>query len=329
MSNPEQEAITNALLEDSLKDQEEKGPELRQLHAKSHGLVWAEFIVEDNLPETVRVGVFERPRIYPAWIRFSNASGPEKRGKLKSDKEPDARGMAIKIMDVKGEKILDDEEKTQDFILINSPIFFLRNLQGFANLARVQSGQADPESMQYEFGILAKIGSQKVVNPLSIQYWSTTPYKLGAHAIKFSVKPHLDNGVSNPKTDSDNYLREAIVKYLTTEARDAYFDFLVQLQADDEKTPIEDATKEWKEADSPFVKVATIKIPSQKFDFEERKGLDEGLSFTPWHTLPEHQPLGDINEARKKIYKEIARNRREHIQQCLTEPQLYAPNNPI
>lgn len=327
MTNPQQEAIIDTILADTLAEQEKKGPALRQLHPKSHGLVWGEFIVEENLPEPIRVGVFKHQRSYPVWIRFSNAGGLEEREKFVSDREPNARGMAIKLMDVEGEKVLDDEKKTQDFVLINSSIFFLRDLQGYADLAKVQRGELDPASMQYAFDILAKINAQSVSSPLSIQYWSTTPYQLGNQAIKFSVRPHPENEVSHSPTDSENYLHEAIVNHLTTEGKDVYFDFLVQLYVDDEKTPVEDSTIEWQEADSPFVKAATIKIPSQVFDTEARKRLDEGLSFTPWHTLPEHQPLGSVNLARKKVYQETTRYRREHIQQRLREPQPYDPNS--
>ncbi|HAA26565.1 MAG TPA: catalase [Cyanobacteria bacterium UBA8553] len=327
MTNLEQEAIIDAVLANTLAEQERTGPDLRQLHPKSHGLVWGEFIVEENLPDAIRCGIFKHQKTYPVWIRFSNGGSIEERGKFKPDQEPDARGMAIKLMDVEGEKVLDDEEKTQDFVLINSPIFFLRTLQGYADLAKVQKRELDPASMQYEFGILAKIRAQSVPSPLSIQYWSTTPYQLGTQAIKFSVRPHPDNEVSHSSIDSENYLREAMVNHLTTEVKNAYFDFLVQLYVDDEKTPIEDATIEWQETDSPFIKVATIKIGSQVFDTEARKRLDEGLSFTPWHTLPEHQPLGRVNFARKKIYQETTQNRREHMQQRLREPQPYDPSN--
>ena len=32
----------------------------------------------------------------------------------------------------------------------------------------------------------------------------------------------------------------------------------------------------------------------------------ENLKFSPWHTLPEHQPLGRINRARQKIYEAVS-----------------------
>jgi catalase len=327
LSDSEQEAMTDGVLAANLKDQQEKGPDLRQVHAKSHGLLWGEFIVESDIPETVKIGVFAKPQTYPIWVRFSNASGPEKRGKLKPDQEPDARGIAIKLMNVEGKKVLDDEEKTQDFVLLNHPVFFVRDVKGYVDIAKVGSGEADAElveAMQPSLAIVQQMGSKKISNPLDVQYWSTTPYKLGSsHAIKFSVKPQHEVETSTVESDSDSYLREAMVNFLTNQGKDAIFDFLIQLHVDEERTPVENPMKEWTQEDAPFVKVATIRIPSQKFDFDERKRLDEGLLFTPWHTLPEHEPLGSVNLARKKIYQELAKHRREQIQQRLREPQPY------
>jgi hypothetical protein len=326
ISAAEQEAATDTILEIDLKGQAQKGPDLRQVHAKSHGLVWGEFIVENNIPETLKVGVFVQPKTYPLWARFSNASDPEKRGKLKSDHEPDLRGLAIKLLNVEGKKVLDDEQETQDFILLNLPTFIVRDVQGFANLTKAGIGQASPEELQSlapTFEILKEATSKQVANPLLIQYWSTTPFKLGSHVIKFSVKPHQQEDIPTSLPSSDNFLRESIFNFLTEDKQEAKFDFLVQLYVDDEKTPIEDAMQEWKEEDSPFIKLATLRIPAQKFDFEERKRLDEGLSFSPWHTLPEHEPIGSINLARKKIYQEIAKFRRDHIEERLREPQPY------
>lgn len=215
--NSQQETTTDAVLTASLKEQQEKGPDLRQMHTKSHGLVWGEFIVENDISENLQVGVFAKPETYPIWVRFSNASPPEKRGKLKSDQEPDVRAIAIKLMEVEGKKVVNDEEKTQDFILINHPVFFVRDAQGYLDLGKAGSGQATPEllqSLQPTFALLQEMTSKQVVNPVHIQYWSTTPYKLGSQAIKFTVKPQLTDEVQDSKSDSDNYLRESLIKCL-------------------------------------------------------------------------------------------------------------------
>jgi hypothetical protein len=325
LSTAAQESATNTILDIDLNVQAEKGPDLRKDHPKSHGLVWGEFKVEDDIPESLKVGIFAQPRTYPIWMRLSNASPAEKRGKFTSDLDPDVRALAIKLLEVEGEKVLDDEKETQDFLLINHPVFFVHDAQGFANLMKASVGQADSEVLQSlasTFEVLKTITSKQVANPLLIQYWSTTPYQLGSQSIKFSVKPHRqDSPGSTP--NSDTYLREAVVKYLSEDGHDATFDFLVQIYVNDEKTPIEDPMQEWKEEDSPFIKLATIQIPSQKCDFEERQRLDEGLSFMAWHTLPAHAPLGGLNLARKKVYQEIVKARREYAQHRIQEPQTY------
>jgi hypothetical protein len=82
--------------------------------------------------------------------------------------------------------------------------------------------------------------------------------------------------------------------------------------------------QEWKESDSPFIKLATIRVPAQKFNFEERKRLDEALSFKPWHTLVEHAPLGGVNLARKQVYQEMSKARRGYMQHRSEEPQAHS-----
>lgn len=352
MSNPtasttDQEATIDEIVATSLQAQQQTGPDLRQIHSKSHGLLWGEFIVEPNLPEDLRVGLFKTPQTYPAWIRFSNGGAPEKRGKFRSDSQPDVRGIAIKVMNVEGQKVLDDEEKTQDFILNSYPTFFTKDVGDYADIFKAGSGQLTPERLQelgYAFALLQKITSKNVGNPLLIQYWSMAPFKFGvsdsealasprasavatlgaSRVVKLSVKSQQIEQPPEILPESENYLREAMVNHLTVEGREASFDFLIQFYVDDEKTPIEDHVKEWQEADSPFIKVATVRIPSQKFDFEERKRLDEGTMFSPWHTLLEHEPVGSVNLSRKKLYSELAKYRREQIAKRLREPQPYA-----
>ena len=59
------------------------------------------------------------------------------------------------------------------------------------------------------------------------------------------------------------------------------FDFMVQVQKDPDRMPIEDAGAEWSEAKSPFIKVATLRLAPQAFRTREREELVEDLSFSP------------------------------------------------
>ena len=87
---------------------------------------------------------------------------------------------------------------------------------------------------------------------------------------------------------------------------EAVFEFLVQFHVDPSRTPIEDPGKPWSEVVAPFHKAATLRIPPQSFDSPTQMEFAENLSFTPWHSLPEHRPLGGINRARKVAYREVS-----------------------
>jgi hypothetical protein len=145
-------------------------------------------------------------------------------------------------------------------------------------------------------------------SPLDIRYWSTTPYLFGAdRAVKYSLKPTSVHRSEPPDNPGDSYLSDAMQAHLAHHT--ASFDFCVQLRR--ERMPIEDAGKLWDESESPFVKLATLQIPTQEFRTKERAELAEMLSFSPGHALPAHAPLGGINRARIKIYSALSKFRHE------------------
>ncbi len=107
-----------------------------------------------------------------------------------------------------------------------------------------------------------------------------------------------------PATLTDTYLRDAMRARL--DEAEATFDFMIQFQVDSRRTPIEDATVEWKEKDSPYHRVAQIRIPRQRFEDAGRMTRCEQVAFNPWHCLAEHRPLGSMNRARREIYQAMA-----------------------
>ncbi|RJG01745.1 catalase family protein [Noviherbaspirillum sedimenti] len=291
----------------------------RDAHPKMHGVVRAEFTVEADLPAALQVGVFAQARTYQAWIRFSNQSpsrGP--------DSDRDIRGMAIKLMGVPGEKLLEDQknELTQDFILISTDAFVTRDVAQFDDLIKAMTGSL--WSKIWFFGLHWRVirnlfrSLRKFANPLQIRYFSTTPYLFGATAAKYSTMPRIQRADALPDTPADDYLRTAMVEQLRRE--DALFDFAVQLQTDADTMPIEDPGRAWDEVVSPYRKLATIRIPRQEFDTEAQRTFGENLSFTPWHSLPAHRPLGGINRARRVVYDLISAFRHERNQVPRQEP---------
>lgn len=311
------------LLEKTTEERESKNPHphpkmQRGQHPKQHGCVCAEFVVEGDLPETVRVGLFKEAKTFPAWVRFSNA-------RTQDDSKPGAHGMAIKLMEVEGEKLLKEEgnAKTQDFLLFDHPVFFIRNVKDYVLLDEVIKKAKSPNSPPiefifpsfnpfgwhvHEFLILLALRSKKIGSPLETQYWSGTAYKLGSQAVKYFVKPSGETSSRSPLKTRD-YLREAMISHLTEEKREARFDFYVQIQTDPVKMPVEDPTIEWKNPKQ--YKVATIRIPPQRFNSPEQMTFGENLSFTPWHALLEHKPLGGLNRARKEVYIRLSKLRHD------------------
>ncbi|HYI81948.1 MAG TPA: catalase, partial [Acetobacteraceae bacterium] len=106
-----------------------------------------------------------------------------------------------------------------------------------------------------------------------------------------------------------NFLRANLARHLAK--AEARFEFMVQPRTDADAMPIEDPRVEWDEAASPFVPVAALTIPRQDFDTAERDAFGENLSFTPWHCLEAHRPLGGINRVRRTVYETISRLRHE------------------
>ena len=96
-----------------------------------------------NLPEELAQGLFEHDGVYSAVVRFSNAAS-----QAQPDAIPDGRGMAIKVLAVAGDVVVADEQRgqTQDFVMINHPVFFARNVKDYLRLEQVLV-QADDSSL--------------------------------------------------------------------------------------------------------------------------------------------------------------------------------------
>ncbi|PKN36637.1 MAG: hypothetical protein CVU62_14065 [Deltaproteobacteria bacterium HGW-Deltaproteobacteria-2] len=296
----------------------------RDAHPKTLACLQAEFIVEPNIPSELKKGIFKFPQTYPAWIRISSASG-----KIQSDKAKDLRGFAIKIIGVKGERFQtqNNEKETQDFVLLSYPSMPLGTVKLFHD-AVYYSIKYSPLVflarlvVTGDFHIINELrkARQNQTSPLDIRYWSTTPYLYGADRIvKYSLVPTSRIKSSLPQKLSDHYLTENMEKHLI--AHEASFDFMIQIQKGTGRMPVEDAGVEWSEKESPFIKVATLRIPPQAFRTKEREDLAEDLSFSPAHSLIDHRPIGGINRARVEIYRYLSEFRHKQNNKQWTEPR--------
>lgn len=84
--------------------------------------------------------------------------------------------------------------------------------------------------------------------------------------------------------------------------------------------PIENAAVRWPEKLSPFIPAATVHMPKQKFDSDAQFAFAKRLKMNPWHSLPEHRPLGNQSRARMRMYYELSNFRQEMNQTTHLEP---------
>jgi hypothetical protein len=280
----------------------------RDAHPKTHGLVTAEFIVLDDFSYALRHGVFRTPRTFEALIRFSAGDVfpyPDTR-------VPRSGGMAIKLLGVEGEKLLPREKhaQTQDFIMINFPGFLAQSFQSYEALHVASTPETRARFYQEyppEEALYKRQSLEPFYNPIQTRYFSQVPYRLGPNAIKFSAKPISNAANRPPASEGPDFLREVMTKQVSES--DVYFDFMVQVQTDPVRMPIEDSLTIWDEALSPFQRVAIIRIPRQDIT-AKRLEIAENLAFSPWHALPEHRPLGNMNRTRRVVYEMVSEFRR-------------------
>ena len=306
---------------------------MRDAHPKSHGCVEAKFVVEPKLDEQLAKGVFVPGKAYNAIVRFSNGDEDPNR----PDNEGDGRGMAVKLLDVPGEKLLDFESdaKTQDFIMISHPVFLISDIQDYLSLVKVINSDSMstrlfrwltvPWALGWKgVSIARETTSKRIDNPLKARYWSMVPYQLGLDqerkAVKYSARQceFRQYTPNYPRDPGKDFLRDAMIETLGRD-EGACMEFLVQVR--NTNMSVEDVQTEWDEAEAPFQKVAEIRFPKQVFDTPEANRQCENLSFNPWHALEEHRPLGAVNRVRKAIYPHISLTRHELNGEQMKEPR--------
>ena len=135
-----------------------------------------------------------------------------------------------------------------------------------------------------------------------------TPYLLGPDmVVRYVATPSPGGKVKAAASGSPCYLREAMVAEVESGAgRDqgpaAAFDFAVQLRHAAAPVDVEDASRAWLAPEDITVLLGRIEIPRQSFTGAECQFDCENLSFNPWHSLPQHRPLGGLNRMRLAVY---------------------------
>ncbi len=284
----------------------------RALHAKINVAARARFEVSADVPAHLKIGLFAEPKTYDAVVRFSNG-GPV----ALADKKPDVRGIGVKLLGVGGKKLIPGMEDctTQDFLAILSAAVPFRDPAEFVWVVKAARNPLTllPKAL-FHLGpgrALSLLGQlQKGLGaPLTAlhtnRYFSALPIRFGAYAAKYSFTP-LDAAASPGPVEQD--LGAEFVRRLDAGAQ--RWAFQVQLFADEQTTPIEDPTVEWK---TPWTTLATLTLPQQSAGSTAGQAFAtwaESLSFDPWHAQAEFRPVGAMMRARSPAYRVSNQNRK-------------------
>src|SRR5262249_31455175 len=213
---------------------------------KRQGQVRGEFRVKPGLAAEWRPGVCREARAFPAWVR---CAGPGPASPPDID-DVGVLSIGVKLMGVPGPKLMDDEQFTQDFTGISTPTFTTPNVKENAKLqAAIRRGTPlfyfiNPFDSHLLDGVMQGLWARTQTSPLETGYWSCAPYLFGeGRAMQYQVRPRSRARSRVPRLPlrpPDNYLREAMAATLAR--GDVEFDFLVQLQTDPRRMPIENAS---------------------------------------------------------------------------------------
>ncbi|WP_306116855.1 MULTISPECIES: hypothetical protein [unclassified Roseovarius] len=285
----------------------------RAQHAKHGGHHRATFKVHalDDTDPALAQGLFATPASYTAVIRYSN-------GKEQDAAKPDVHGMAIKIHADPGERLLTDPDDACaiDFVLVDVDTFFSDDLGDYTIVNEklvplLQRKQTSDDAFSFWEALGGLVGTIFTLRTLDdalrlfrfrgekepiskvkrwhLEYSSATPYRLGdIGPVKYKI----------------------LACEATSEASVVEVAFCIERPSNPRDVDIEMPSYSWADV-SDLVTVATLAIET---DPGSAPDLDvEHLRFNPWHVPPEHEPLGAINAARKKVYDTLADKRqREH-----------------
>ena len=319
------------------------GTAVRGIHAKGHAIVSGTLEILPNLPPELAQGLFATAGHYEALLRFSTLPGD-----ILDDSVSVPRGLALKILGVAGERLPGSErDKTQDFVLVNGPAFasatpktFLANLkllaastnraEGFkkAFSATMQTVDAALEAVGIASPTVQTLGGAPQTHPAGEAYYSQVPIRYGEYIAKISVAP-VSPGLTEltgSKVDTagrPDALREDMRNALN--AQDNVWELRIQLCANLETMPIEDASALWDEKAYPYRAVARLTVPAQVgWEVGVSDAKENGTAFSPWHGLAAFQPLGGINRSRRPVYEQSVAYRGSHNGCPILEPRSLA-----
>jgi hypothetical protein len=264
-----------------------------------------------RLIDRLAVGLYARPSVYPAIVRFANSAQ-----QVRSDWVPDVRSLSFSL-DLTSASWTPAAPR-QDYALQSAATLPFDDLHALAVFARVMAGPNDviaagalPFRDQLVYARTKLQILQQQQQPVrayqQLRYWSNVPFRHGgAEIVKYSLLPAVTNAARSLQRDNPHALRDELARHLVEDQPTSTFDLGLQFldvasmthqgRRRDPAFWIEHPAVEWPEPQAPFHIVARLRLlsmPPLDHAIADRLYID-----VTEHSLPEHQPVGAVNRAR-------------------------------
>ena len=250
-------------------------------------------------------GVFAKPGVYPATVRFANSDQH-----VNSDFKADVRSLSFFIEPAPGAR--------QDYSMQSAATLPLNDASAFLAMMKVltaPSAAAAIWSLSFRDKLrvvrtmlLLQSQLRQPIRPYQqLRYWSDVPFRHGpTDVVKYCATPSPDNPARPLHRQTPDALQQELVRHLGEDARMSGFDFGVQLLDTKEMTYwgkrrgadfwIENASIKWNERQVPFHTVARLMLlPKSQIASEASEQVYFDVT---GNSTADSTPLGSINRAR-------------------------------
>ena len=277
----------------------------RDAHSKTYATAKAILKISEDLPDFI-TDIFDQ-REYELLTRFSNANLVIN----KKGRDVPLYGFSLKIKNV--------QNQDANFPLVNFPLFPTNSPSVFLNFFRsvntflvtkqdnflvsvldlpslIKNGLSLFSSM-FSFDVIKKIIQfipKRKDFFFSFNFDGIGCYRLGDYMMKIGLKPVRNlSGIGGNESQ-----QESITEFISLQ--DSNFLLTIQLCENLENQPVNDLMKTWKNA--PEYVLGKIVIPQDSTINSENPEI-ENLNFNPFENAESLQPVGKIQQIRKRIYE--------------------------
>jgi hypothetical protein len=258
-------------------------------------------------------GIFAKPGICPAVVRFANADAS-----INSDFKADVRSLSFSVDLTQDGTASVGGSPRQDFSMQNATTLPINDSPAFLATIKVLTA-SNPLgglwSLPFKDKLkvvrtltLAELQARQRIRPYQqLRYWSTVPFRHGSDdVVKFSAIPSPDNAARPLQKSNPRGLQDELVRHIREDVQMSWFDFAVQLldigkmtywgRTRDANFWIENASVAWNEAEAPFhviARLALLRNSQLSLDASTATYFDVTNNSTP-----DSRPVGSINRAR-------------------------------